>query len=529
MSVLGKKILLRNDILLDIATFLARRWSNNNEVIVTISDNKHASCDLEKKEIQLPLLDFYYGDEFQKYRQWRTSLWYESMKIKYSSKVKVISQDHAYGFLLNCLETKRVEILGLEEWRGMYDEIIFFEGISWLSKPLLNSIYGKQKIIEAFSQHFLTGYMKGEVFGSEFERIIEASQYATKCIEEAILKKYDTQWIYEKVNEIIKKLQIDPLLTIPISILKTSIELVKYKEELNRQIERLVNKRKTGEPEKVSREIIEGKEIHKEFEALLHESRKTENKGFDSLENFEISVPEVTNINENSIYNLELVKKVKMAFRDWKSGWKETHQEKGDEFDPELYLETHTKPFLKDQKISIKSKVVILLDHSSSIEEVEIKYKQMTIALCEALDFVGIKFAVYAFNTEARQVKCWLIKSPKTHWSIINIRRLARIKASGATPLAEIYTILLPFVKSFKPDIMITLTDGEPSNFDAVKNLVQTYKNLSIHMAALGVGKDLRDIINISHNLKFFNYDNAISSKLEDIPKKVINLLKYDN
>ena len=127
---------------------------------------------------------------------------------------------------------------------------------------------------------------------------------------------------------------------------------------------------------------------------------------------------------------------------------------------------------------------------------------------------------------EAKKVKCWLVKPPKIPWSVLNARRLAQIRASGGTPLAEIYTILLPFIKSFKPEIMITLTDGEPSNYDAVKEMVLIYRNLSIHMAALGLGKDLNDLINIGHNLKYLNYNKTLASRVEDIPKKVIKLLK---
>jgi hypothetical protein len=45
-------------------------------------------------------------------------------------------------------------------------------------------------------------------------------------------------------------------------------------------------------------------------------------------------------------------------------------------------------------------------------------------------------------------------------------------------------------------------------------------------MAALGLGKDLHDLINIGHNLKYLNYNKTIASRVEDIPKKVIKLLK---
>ena len=65
--------------------------------------------------------------------------------------------------MLNALEKKRIESIGLDEWKGMMDEIIFDEGISWLNRPLLNSLYGVQKLLEGFGQMFLTGYIKGEL------------------------------------------------------------------------------------------------------------------------------------------------------------------------------------------------------------------------------------------------------------------------------------------------------------------------------------------------------------------------------
>ena len=63
------------------------------------------------------------GNDFQKYRQFRTSSWYEAMKIKYSEKI--LSDDHAFGFILNAMETQRVEELGRRIWKGMDEEIIF--------------------------------------------------------------------------------------------------------------------------------------------------------------------------------------------------------------------------------------------------------------------------------------------------------------------------------------------------------------------------------------------------------------------
>ena len=70
-----------------------------------------------------------------------------------------------------------------------------------------------------------------------------------------------------------------------------------------------------------------------------------------------------------------------------------------------IILNVH-EPFFSDIKKSIKTKIVILLDHSSSISSDAIEYKKATIALCEVLSFLKIKFAVYAFSTENRSVVC---------------------------------------------------------------------------------------------------------------------------
>ena len=169
-------------------------------------------------------------------------------------------------------------------------------------------------------------------------------------------------------------------------------------------------------------------------------------------------------------------------------------------------MEGHS-PFLTDKKITIKTRIVILLDHSSSIANEQTQYKKATLALCEVLAFLKVKFSVYAFNTEQRQVTCWLVKPENVKWNSIAAKRLAQIKANGGTPLAEVYSIMLPMIRSKKPDIFLTLSDGEPSDPDAVRSMVHTFKLLGIKMVAIGVGpsstistiiaSNLRQIINL--------------------------------
>ncbi len=535
---------IRDDVLLEISTFLARRWSNINDVTVIISREKKTSTNIEKKKITLPELEYFYGNIFQKYRQWRTLLWYESMRLKYS--FKIYDTDIAFGYIFNILETKRVEILGLDEWRGMIKEIIFYEVLSGNNKPLLNSLHGKTKILEAFSQLFLTGFLKGEIYGGENERIQKASEYAKNTINEYV-KNYkknnkllnpsaDQKWLEGETRQIIKILQIDSLMSIPpipFIMPKNRYGLSMSQEEIRNQIEKIVKlKNKEIEIEKLEKDIEQGKDIKEEFKVLVKESKKNDNKGYESIENLSIAIPDNNlEIDENKIYDYNLINKVKTALKEWKSGWKEKYDYQGEELEIEHYIERQPKVFINDKKISINVKISILLDLSSSIEDNEIEYKKAAVALCEGLEYLGIKFSVYAFNTESRAIKCWIVKPQNVRWGAIYAKRLMKIKPLGGTPLAEVYGILQPVINSFKPDIFVTLTDGEPSDMDAVRKTVLSYKRYGIRMIAIGLGSDINDAVGIGYNLKYLNYEKTLSlskKRLQDLPKKVLGLLTLD-
>ena len=515
---------LRNDVLINLGTFLSRRWSGNNKAIILLIEDKTPTTNLEKNTIFMPSLRYYSGTEFQKYRQWRVSLWYESMRL--SSSTKVLSNDHAFGFILNSIEMKRIEILGLREWRGMENEIIFNEGISWLSRPLLNSLYGKHKIVEAFSQYLLTGYVKGELFGSELDRVQDAVNVARELIDESIKKNHKTEWIEHQIPKIIKTLQIDSLFTIPFVSLKSKIGLSMTENILLKEIEKVI-KIRNKVTEKSSDDIIAATQIFKEYESLVKESKKTDSKGYAAMEQFGVEVPENVDIDESIIYDNDLITKLKSVIRSWKRGWREIHDITGDELDVESIIDSQPKPFLVDFKNTIDTKIALLLDHSSSIDEYELEYKKATVALCEALKFLNVKFSAYAFSTKNKKVSCWIIKHPDVKWTSMNARNLVQIKPSGGTPLAEIYNILLPLMKTYKPDIMITLTDGEPSDYNAVRSTIKTYKMNGIHMVAVGVGKTVNNAINIGLNLKYLEYERTlVVSKLDEIPKRVLSLLQ---
>jgi hypothetical protein len=314
---------------------------------------------------------------------------------------------------------------------------------------------------------------------------------------------------------------------------KSKFGLSMNHEEITNQIEKIVKvKNQEIEIEKLEKEIVQGKEIKEEFKILVKESKKNDTKGYEIIENLALAIPDnELEIDESKLYDYNLINKVKTALKEWKTGWKENYDYRGEELEIENYIERQQKVFVNDKKVSINIKISILLDLSSSIEDNEIEYKKAAVALCEGLEYLNIKFSVYAFNTESRAIKCWVIKPQNVRWGSIHAKRLMKVKPLGGTPLAEIYGMLQPTINSFKPEIFVTLTDGEPSDMNAVRKTVLAYKRNGIKMIAIGLGSDINDAIGIGYNLKYLNYEKTLSlskKRLQDLPKKVLGLLSIE-
>ena len=514
---------LRNETLVEIATFLIRRWSQKENIVVEFSDKIETRTRLKENKVILTPLEKKIGDDFQRYRQFRTTLWYEAMRIKFCKKI--LSNDHAFGFILNTMETKRIEQLGRRIWRGMDEEIIFNYAYMLVSRPQLHTVYGKARIVEAFYQHFIFGALKGEVQSSHFERIKKASNFANKIVDEAIEKKYDTEWMEKRVSEIIKILDIDSLLTIPVSLPLMKAGMALTEQELLKFLT-VISKNKEGDFGKIDpRAALRGENVYNEYKVLLDENKKSDNKGL-APEAIGVKMPLTNNVDETTIYDISLINSLKIKFKEWKSGWKEQHLKSGDEFDEENYIEGH-EPFFTDIKKSIKTKIVILLDHSSSIASDALEYKKATLALCEVLAYLKVKFAVYAFSTQNRAVVCWLVKPDNIKWNNVSAKRLAQIVANGSTPLAEVYSKMFPILQSKRPDIFLTLTDGEPSDPNAVRIMTKSLKGLGIMMVAMGLGPNTVRATTIANNLRYLGYEKTVAvSRLNDIPSKVIGILE---
>ncbi|RDJ32374.1 MAG: VWA domain-containing protein [Crenarchaeota archaeon] len=514
---------IRNDSLVEIATFLARRWSEKENITVEFSDKSETKTLLRESRIILVPFEKLSGDDFQRYRQFRTALWYESMRVKLCKKI--LSNDHAFGFILNTIETRRIELLGRKIWKGMDEELIFNYAFMWNYRPMLNTVYGKARMVEALYQYFLFGDVKGEIQPSHLERIKKASSYASEILQYSIKNDLDTNWLETKIPEIIKILDIDSLMTIPVALPWIKPGMALTEEELLKALIK-VSKNRESDFGKIDHEAaFRGKNIFEEYKVLLEENKKNQNKGL-GTETIGVKIPSQTNVDETTIYDLDLINNLKIRFKDWKSGWKEQHLKTGDEFDEETYIEGH-EPFFTDQKKVIKTKIVILLDHSSSISSQQLEYKKATLALCEVLSYLKINFSVYAFSTVDKAVMCWLVKPDNMKWNNICAKRLTQIIANGGTPLAEVYDKMYSVLQSKRPNVFLTLTDGEPSDPNAVRSMIKSFKSMGIKMVALGLGPNTVGATIIASNLKRLGYERTLAvSRLNDIPNRVLSVLQ---
>jgi len=302
-------IQFQNESVVEIATFLVRRWSGKDKTVIEISDKMETRTRLNEQKIILTPLEKRIGNDFQKYRQFRTSLWYEAMRMKFCKKI--LSNDHAFGFILNTMETQRVEQLGRKIWKGMDDEIIFNYAYMLVARPQLNTVYGRARIVEAFYQYFMFGAIKGEIQSSHFEKIKKASAFAKKITKKAVEKNYDTDWLEKNVSEIVKILDIDSLLTIPVSLPFMKAGMALSKEELLK-ILKIISKNKEGDFGSVdSRAVLRGDNVYDEYQVILDENKKIENKGL-IPEVIGIQIPSTKNVNETTIYDMSLINGLKI-------------------------------------------------------------------------------------------------------------------------------------------------------------------------------------------------------------------------
>ncbi len=495
----------------EIATFLARCWSAQRNVRVSFGQSSRNTGDV----IYTEPMESLSGRPFDRYRQMRANIWLSATKRRLGSRG--LSSDHAFGFVLNALEVRHAELVGLREWRGMAGEVIFNYAFQWTYRPILNAVYGKPRIAEAFLQSFLFDDIKGEITEHQLESVGRACKIAKGAVGDAAGGNRDA--MNGSVPQILEELELDPFATIPIAFPWSRPDIAMNPDDVKKSITKISGA--VGAPKDAANAETADSSVRGEYESLLGVRTDAGQAVHDG-----ISTPPAEDADISPIYDYDLIWRLKTKFRDWKSKWREARAAFGDEFDAESYIEDPASPFFVDSRSESSADLMMLLDHSSSIAAVQTKYKKATLALCEVLAQLSTRFSVYAFSTSEKSVVCWEIKRASQKWDVVCARRLAQIAANGSTPLAQVYSTMRPVLDAERPETLLTMTDGEPSDAYAVRSFVRRMRKTGTRMAALGLGADVLQATGIAENLKGLGYERVLAvSRLGDIPSKVLQVL----
>ena len=200
-------------------------------------------------------------------------------------------------FLMRNGDTKSRAVRKERFGREWMKKLFLIIHICLYARPQLHTVYGKARIVEAFYQYFMFGAIKGEIQSSHFEKIKKASMFAKKIVNESIENNQKTSWIEKNVTQIIKILEIDSLLTIPISVAFMKAGMALSEEEL-RKVLKIIAKNKEGDFGSIDpSSIVKGEDVYDEYKVLIDENKKNENKGISS-ETVGIQIPSTKNIDE---------------------------------------------------------------------------------------------------------------------------------------------------------------------------------------------------------------------------------------
>jgi hypothetical protein len=571
---------VKNEAILPVAQFLARVWGEKPEVRVVLDYNVSVPCTDLTRIYMPPPSRYPVTTVITGYRLWRSSLWHESMHIRYPPPAYPPKYAQGYRVLkdvVNVIEDVRIEQLGFKEYPGMRRELDLKRAVYFYF------VQPPQNNLEAYAQLMLFHAVKDAIVP---ECVIEAARYTYKALKEGV----DSITIALKVC---KMLGVDPddrvlklpgyfinLKTkkIPAKDVKRTVEgwlvcknttqkeLTK-KSEQKEQGKATEREQATKEGEKTS-EGTEGggadekaavgedvdediasdvddvdtlleppEEIRDELK-LVEEENKRLNKireGASDAAVGKITLPSKLDKDESVYYDQDLILHLKAQLRKLRKGWKEIQSHTGD-FDIDSYVARQSKVFVDEERLKIGGfKVLILLDHSGSISKYHEKYKKACIALAEALSTLNIPFAMYAFSQSMYykfDVDVYLIKSFDEKWTRMNAKRLAQIEADGGTPLAKVYEKLEPIVVKGKGVgkgklYFITLTDGDPDpgTRSRCRDLIRKYK-LHAKMIAIAFGDSTEKAVSLAENLKDLGYERYIAlDDLRKLPEKVLGLL----
>ena len=408
--------------------FLANAWSDSPVEEFRLEDDATPSSKKSQSgtmRIAVPSPSFYGAYSFLAYRCWRFSVWHEAMHSKTPGAFFTLNVTPSIHAIMSALEDERIETLGKQIWKGMVDEKKLIQSLMWKNVEEVNEPLCSIEIFSLFLSKLTLGKTKGHLSPVTERKVDEAVAFAKTAIFH-LLTVSDESKIIDGLQSSAERIAGILDITESLSYLPVTDGLHTLKGAIQQTAEHDISKilqEDYGILKVELERIIEGDEtVSFEWAKILEqqEREKQNHSGTGNVEDTATLKPSrVTTINVRQ----DLVNRLVAALRNWRFSWREYLSESGDELDDDFFT---SKPFIAEDKLEAKARVAILLDHSGSIWPVELTYKEMTAILCQALQKIGIWYALFAFSESSSSpgITVWTIKDVGKPFDRIAMDRL---------------------------------------------------------------------------------------------------------
>lgn len=171
-----------------------------------------------------------------------------------------------------------------------------------------------------------------------------------------------------------------------------------------------------------------------------------------------------------------------------------------------------------EEREGIDCDVVVLSDTSGSMGYNIESVKVATYALLQSLSLIeGCNTACMEFGETLG-----IIQKPSEGFSAQVQGRITAMSSSGGTPAAESYWTAIHALTQMSghKKVVIMVTDGEPNDAEATKELVETLRANGVIVVCLGVGVDPRTVATLNYVYGANQWQRV--SSFQDLPKQLL-------
>jgi len=499
---------------------------------------------------------------FDKYRIFREGLWHETDHIRHTPEAIYKWGTPVQHDMVNIIEDRRIEDLGIEDWPGYLPERLYTQAYAYALRPDISKIYNdkaapefegnQQARYEAFLQRLLIGRTKGELPKAEQERVEETAKHV-----ETELARLKGKGELE-VSRSLMALSTDALSKLGIneppkkasnsgsgwedtfsedyakaqgkSPQKVKADVEKFIKEKEDQAKK--DKREDGDktpPTEATKQDAEharsgSEQVQAEWEKI--QKKETIDPDLMAWNRTISAVP------PEMYRDQRFINAMNASLKDWRTGYKTIIGESGSRLSIPDYIRHQDTPFATQLKRNVKGKkMLVLADFSGSISGAgkEDDYKRALVSGMEVLGSIGSNIALFGFGEDPAVGNTFFtvkrFEEPK--WTPNHSAKLSAIKAEyPSTPTGTAYQALENYVKRSRPDVFVTVTDGQPDDRATVKNMVKRLRQ-NTRMVAFGIsGGSGMARADMEASLKDFGYNQSFAvDNLHDIPQRLVKTL----